>query len=289
MNLLAHWLLVGDPVPRDLAGALRLLEGAASAGHEQASLTAAALIANGSGTAPDWPRALAVLKRAAARFGGTAQTHLDLLDRMAIDEDGHPLSLPEAEIAGSAPRVRVWRALLSSDECAHLATSVLDLLAPSMVVDPRTGQQVAHPVRRSSAAVIGPTRETLPIQAIQRRIAAITGTDTQQGEPLAVLHYAPSQEYLPHVDTLPGEANQRIATALIYLNAAYEGGGTHFPANDVTVAGGLGDVVAFDNVLPDGSPDPASRHAGLPVRRGAKWLATRWIRREPLNVWAPQG
>jgi len=287
--LLALWRLTGHPLPRDLADARRLFGEAADAGDAEAALTEIALLANGTGGASDWPTALARLALAAKRFGGEAAKHLTLIERMNLTEAGLPQQVWDPDVIGQQPSIRKWSALLSPDECEHLATSVLDLLEPSTVADPRTGRQIAHPVRRSSAAVVGPTRESLPIQAITRRLAAATGTDVRQGEPIAVLHYAPGQEYLPHMDTLPNERNQRIMTVLIYLNAGYSGGETHFPANGVNVSGQLGDVIAFDNVLPDGSPDPASRHAGLPIRRGTKWLATRWIRREPLDIWAPRG
>ncbi len=287
--LLAHWRLIGSPLSRDLSQARLLLRHAAQLGDAGAALTEAALCANGTGANADWPRAMELLRQEAARAPGDARTHLALLDAMGLDAHGMPNTLPPPTVLSPKSNVRLWPALLSKEECAHLATSVLDLLEPSMVADPRTGRQIAHPIRRSSVAVIGPTRETLPIQAIERRIAAATATHVAQGEPLAVLHYAPGQEYLPHLDTLPHEPNQRIATVLIYLNDGYLGGETHFPELDVTVAGRLGDVLAFDNVKPDGSPDPASRHAGLPIQRGAKWLATRWIRARPLDVWAPRG
>ena len=37
-------------------------------------------------------------------------------------------------------------------------------------------------------------------------------------------------------------------------------------------------MLAFDNVLNDGSPDKRSLHAGLPVTMGEKWLLSVWIR-----------
>lgn len=46
-----------------------------------------------------------------------------------------------------------------------------------------------------------------------------------------------------------------------------------------------GDALLFVNTLADGLPDPGSRHAGLPVTHGAKWLATRWIRRAAIDPW----
>lgn len=286
---LALWHLIGDPVPRDLDKARALLAEATEIGHEDAAMTEVALVGNGSGGTRDWSGALVRLRAAAARFGGVAQQQLGLMERMALDAQGDPRRLPQPEVLSSAPSIRHWRGVLTPDECAHIAMSVQDILEPSVVADPRTGRAMAHPIRRSSAAVIGPTRESLPIQAIQRRIAALTGTDVRQGEPFSVLHYAPGQEYRPHMDTLPNEANQRVMTVLLYLNAGYAGGETQFPEIGLTVPGGLGDMVAFTNVLPDGSPDPAMRHAGLPVQRGAKWMATRWIRARPFDVWNPGG
>jgi hypothetical protein len=55
-------------------------------------------------------------------------------------------------------------------------------------------------------------------------------------------------------------------------------GATEFPVAGVTVVPKAGTAVVFDNLLPDGSPDPDSLRAGLPVERGVKWLATLWLR-----------
>ena len=285
LAMLARWRLIGSPLPRDLGEARRLLRAATSAGSEDAALMEAALTANGTGAPQDWAGATAILRDTAQRYGGTAAQDLDLLGRMEIDADGYPLALPEPERLGRGYEVRRWRQFVTPEECAHLAMSVRDLLAPSIVADPRTGRAIPHPIRTSSAAVVGPTRESLPLQAIMRRLAAATGTRVEQGEPLNVLHYAPGQEYRAHMDTLPHVTNQRQVTALLYLNTGYLGGETCFPEQNLSVAGGGGDMVAFDNTLPDGSPDPRSRHAGAPVRQGAKWAATRWIRAQPFDVW----
>ncbi len=284
---LAAWHLVGDRVPRDLVAARRLLRSAVAIGHVDAALMEVALTANGSGGAADWPGALALL-RVASHGDPLAAEHLALIDAMRIDEVGTPLTVPRGEPLATAPDIRLFRGLLSPGECAHIASSCSDLLEPASVVDPATGRFIANPVRTSHSAVIGPTRETLVIQAINRRLAAASATHVSQGEPLAVLHYAPGQQYRPHHDALPpatARGNQRILTMLVYLNHAYEGGATRFMANGLEVHGRTGDVLLFGNVLADGSADPAAQHAGLPVTRGAKWLATRWVRAQPHDVW----
>lgn len=293
LALLSGWRLAGHPVARDLVAARALLRRATEAGDEWATLAEVALTANGSGGPSDWPRALALLRDAAARFEEAAH-HLALIEAMDLAADGLSRHKPMAEPIGQAPRVLLHRAFLTQQECAHIARSAQDLLEPSSVFDPASGRHIAHPIRTSSAATIGPTRESLPIRAILHRIAALAGLPTDHGEPLSVLHYAPGQQYRMHMDALtetairlgPGAVNQRVATVLLFLNDAYEGGETVFEASGLAVRGRAGDALVFANTLANGAPDPRSRHAGAPVRVGAKWLATRWIRARPYDVWS---
>jgi prolyl 4-hydroxylase len=282
--LLAVWHLRGAPVARDLPRARALLRRAVEIGHVDAALMEVALTANGSGGAPDWPAALALL-RTAARGDTVAAAQLALVDAMALDADGAPSSPSPGEPLATTPRIVHFPAFLTAAECAHVAGVAGAMLEPARIIDPATGRWVPHPIRTSDAAAIGPVHEDLVVRAINTRIAASSGTTVAQGEALTVLRYRPGQEYRPHFDTIHGTDNQRIATMLIYLNGGFAGGETHFPVPDVTVTPRGGDAVLFFNTLADGRPDPASRHAGLPVRSGAKWLATRWIRTRPLDLW----
>lgn len=283
---LATWMLAGDPVPRDLAAARALLGRARAIGHVDAALMEIALVANGSGGPADWPRATALLARAAVA-DPVAAAQQALLQAMALRPDGAPERVPAAETLVAAPLVRRVPALLSPAECAHLARTGAPFLAPALVADPQTGRNRPDPVRRCSTAVIGPAREDLVVRAILLRIAAVTGTVPAAGEPLTVLRYGPGEEFRPHLDTLPGAAaaNQRRWTVLVYLNQGYAGGETRFDALDLTVAGRAGDALIFANTDATGTPDPRTRHAGLPIRTGTKWLATRWIRSNEFSVW----
>jgi prolyl 4-hydroxylase len=112
---------------------------------------------------------------------------------------------------------------------------------------------------------------------MNRRLAALTGTDVHRGEPLQILRYRPGQQYHPHTDWL-GEENARMLTALIYLNEEYEGGETAFVKLGFKLRGRKGDVLAFSSIDAQGGFEPLSEHAGLPVTAGTKYLASRWIR-----------
>jgi prolyl 4-hydroxylase len=99
-----------------------------------------------------------------------------------------------------------------------------------------------------------------------------------------VLRYRPGGEYKPHFDAIPGFANQRTMTFLVWLNEDYEGGETHFPTPGLKLKGRAGDGLLFRNTGLDGRRDPAAGHSGLPVTRGEKMIASRWIRERTFEM-----
>jgi prolyl 4-hydroxylase len=139
------------------------------------------------------------------------------------------------------------------------------------------------PLRSSAAASLSPVDLDLAAIAVNRRVSACAGLPDEQGEFLSVMRYRPGEQYRPHFDTVPpgpdfDRNGQRVKTALLYLSKDYEGGETHFLTPDLKVKGATGDVIVFSNVTADGKLDVASRHAGLAVTAGEKWLASKWFR-----------
>lgn len=279
--MLANWRLFGLYGARDIEAAHTLLTRAAEAGHVEAAKLRAYLTGNGTGCPSDPDKAYRLLADVAARDAHAA-FQLEVLRTMPPNSRVAGLS---ATYLSRDPLVYSVEGVLSESECGYLKARAGPALRPSSVIDPRTGGRIPHPVRTSLGMDFGPTEEDLIVQAINRRLAFLTETDVQSGEPLHVLCYSPGQEYKPHMDGLPGAANQRICTVLIYLNDDFTGGETVFPKLDVRFRGCTGDVLVFRNVTADGKPDPRTLHAGQPVISGTKWLATRWIRHGPYSPW----
>lgn len=277
----AFWHLAGDVVPRDLEKARQIFRMATEAGHADAAAVEIALAANGTGAPADWNLARTLLAEASEAFGGEFKEQRDLL-AAASDFD---LKDCDVQLLSSSPRIRLFKRALRPQECAHIMSASSQYLEPAMVQDPVTGRLIPHPIRTSSAAVIGPTRATLPIHAVCRRIFAMIDIQFDQAESMTVLHYRPGQQFRNHLDTLPHTRNQRCATALIYLNAQYTGGETVFPKLGISVKGEQGDLLVFDNTQIDGLPDPLSLHSGNPVISGEKWLGSIWIRQRAFNMW----
>ena len=284
---LANWRIAGNLIRRDLAEARRLLSAAASRGDEGSALLHAAFLAAGVGGPDDWPGALGAL-RALAHRSPRAKAQLDLIEAMALGEDGFPARPIGRQSLGDSPEAYCARHFLSRAECDYLKSTAEPGLQPSVVVDPASRQLVPHPIRKSDGALFGVYAEDLVVNALNRRMAALSGTRPEQGEPLQILRYRPGGEYKPHLDALPAEANQRVLTLLVYLSDDYEGGETHFPKTGLTFRGRTGDALLFRNAGPDGRPDPLSLHAGLPVKKGTKYLASRWIRAETFTYPAPK-
>ena len=276
---LATWRLYGIGVPRDAAAVHPLLARAAGSGSAEAARMQAILIGNGTGCEADPERARAILETIADQDPRVAR-QLEALDAMAPRQ-------PSAETQSEDPPIRMLRGLFSEDECRYVMELAAPVLRPSAIVDPRTGIPKPHPFRTSDGTNFGPAEEDLVLHGLNRRIAEASGTDVCCGEPLHILRYSPGQEYRPHFDALPGVANQRRWTALVYLNEGYEGGETEFPELGIAAKGKTGDALLFRNVTEDGAGDPRTRHAGRPVVKGVKWLATRWIRERAFNPFLP--
>jgi len=282
---LGIWQLTGQVVRRNLAGSRAMFERAAALGDAHSASVTRAFVAGGVGGPSDWVRAVHLL-REDSRADPACVEQLRLIEAMDIDASGAPASEFASEVLSETPQVRRFPKFFTPNECAYLITLAKDSLRPSVVVDPTTGRPVPNPIRTSSGTGFPFMDENPAIHALNRRIAAASGTDVKSGEPLQILHYAPGERYHEHNDALPGVAptQQRVLTFLVYLDDDYDGGETAFPRLGLSVKGCAGDGLLFRNATADGAVDPLAIHAGLPVTRGVKHVASRWIRATPLIV-----
>lgn len=280
---LGLWRLSGQNVPRNLAASRDFFRRAATAGHDDAARIYTAFVAGGTGGPANWADALRLMS-ARAETDASAARQLDIISDMALTSEGEPVALPGPKQLSASPKATLFPKLFSPAECAFLIEVAEPIMQPSVIVHPQTGQPMRNPVRTSDAAAFPLADEDPALHALNRRIAAASGTRVKQGEPLQVLRYRPGQEYRPHSDVLPGERNQRVLTMLVYLNDGYRGGETFFMANGLKVRGEIGDALLFRNVREDGRPDENAAHAGLPVTSGVKFISSRWIRAAPLQL-----
>lgn len=272
---LAERRLLGIGCAPDRKAAYQVVRQAAKLGHPDGRRAWVYLTAAGIGRKAD-PNAAKAMLAELAKEDRFAAVQLAFLDHVTCEKR---LSEVSPRTVSANPYIALYPGLFSPAECRYLMTLGTPWLERAMVVDEATGQGRLDPVRDADSSSFPHLAEDLVVQAINRCIATATGTEPGWGEPLTILRYVPGQQYRPHHDAFGADKKAvRQLTALIWLNADFEGGETHFPDLKVKVRGGVGDLLVFRNVTEDGESDPRMMHAGLPVTRGVKWMASRWIR-----------
>ncbi len=306
---LAALLMDGQGCPRDLQQAGDLLRPLAAT-QVQANLLLSELHGFAALQIGDRETGLRYLAAAARMGDGGALRQLALLaachrrpeliqpartiDWHAVDEAlpqlAGDLALPAAETLHEAPLVRRLPAAIP----ALVLDALIELAAPlvrrSTIVDARTGETRADPMRTSSHVTFAPRQHDHVLEAIEQCIARVSGLPALHGEFVQILRYRVGEEFKPHVDYFneSGEAayrsladgGQRAQTVLIYLNDDYAGGTTSFPKLGLDIRGNRGDILHFHNLDADGRGHRDTLHAGTPVTAGEKWLLSKWIRSE---------
>lgn len=187
------------------------------------------------------------------------------------------------------PNIALIEGLLSPAECDELIGLSAGKLQRSEVVG--TDGRLAISGVRTSRGTHFAVGENALVARLEARIAALVGEPVDHGEPLQILHYGTGGEYLPHHDYFdagqPGieqhlrHGGQRVATMVIYLSEVEEGGDTVFPELSLSVRAQPGGAVYFEYADRAGRLDARLLHAGAPVTRGEKWIATKWLRQGP--------
>ena len=126
------------------------------------------------------------------------------------------------------------------------------------------------------------------VQRIEALITALSGIDPAYGEPLQGQRYAEGQEFKPHTDyftpggrdydTYCARSGNRTWTFMVYLNDVAAGGATRFKLLDKMFQPEAGKLLCWNNRLPDGGVNHATLHHGMKVRKGVKYVITKWYR-----------
>ena len=306
-TLAANRLLVGDAgFGADPVAATRLYEEAAAGGSGAAAVRLAVLAAVGVAREASWGEALDRLTDAAELGDASAQKQLAVIaghDHERLPEGGgarwHNMRvgidlrqiLKPAVLrrVSTSPSIAEIDGLATPQMCRWIIHRAAPRMERGQIIDTATGQGLPDPNRTGLSAGFGLLDTDLVIVLAQERLARTTGLIVHQQEVPHVLSYEPGQEFRPHVDYLNPEIpayhgelsliGQRVATCLTWLNDDFEGGETEFPRVDKRFRRKPGDALLFLNVLQETkAPDPLSMHAGLPPRRGKKWILSQLVR-----------
>jgi prolyl 4-hydroxylase len=164
---------------------------------------------------------------------------------------------------------------LTADECRALIEMIEARRCPSQTTTGEPGFRTSETCYFAAEPIVS---------AIDARIAQRLGLSG--GEPIQGQRYAEGEEFKAHRDTFGPDCydqhcsvlGQRTWTAMVYLNEPEEGGATGFDLAGLEIMPREGMLLAWNNLLPDGSVDALTLHRGMPVIRGTKYVLTKWFR-----------
>lgn len=175
---------------------------------------------------------------------------------------------------------------LPADLCTALIALIDRDRRPSTIADPNGDAYF----RTSETCDLSATEPA--VQDLEARLFLLNGIAPEHGEPVQGQRYEAGQEFKPHTDYFePGGmdyarfcsvAGNRTWTFMIYLNAVEAGGGTRFKVIGKTFQPETGKLVCWNNKRDDGALNAATLHHGMKVRKGVKYVITKWYRE---RVW----
>lgn len=127
--------------------------------------------------------------------------------------------------------------------------------------------------------------------------ASITKFPLENQEETQIVMYEPGGMFVPHFDPcaqikedpefckkMNRGAEQRRYTLLIYLNDDYEEGETEFVNIGVKIKPKAGKGILFQSTYDDHEIIEQSMHKGCEVKKGNKWIFTKWVHPKPFPV-----
>ncbi|MDZ7589044.1 MAG: 2OG-Fe(II) oxygenase [Parasphingorhabdus sp.] len=187
---------------------------------------------------------------------------------------------PSSEIA-----LCMAKDFLSRDECAALIMRIDEKRRPSTIADPN-----GDPYFRTSESCDLDHDDPI-VGMINDRICAFAGIDSAYGEPLQGQRYAEGQEFKAHTDYFNPdgadyakyctESGQRTWTFMAYLNEPAAGGATRFVEIGKLIKPRTGMLLCWNNRTVDGDINYKTLHHGMKVRKGTKYVITKWFRERP--------
>lgn len=174
------------------------------------------------------------------------------------------------------------RDFLSAEHCQELMTLIDAGRRPSTIADDNGDEYF----RTSETCDLSASEPA--VQRLEAMLLELNGIDPSHGEPVQGQRYDVGQEFKAHTDYFAPDgldfhkfcsvAGQRTWTFMIYLNDVSAGGATRFKTVGKTFQPEAGKLLCWNNRRPDGSVNPNSLHHGMKVRKGLKYVITKWYR-----------
>jgi len=110
------------------------------------------------------------------------------------------------------------------------------------------------------------------LESIVEKVAGIMQLPVVNMEPAQFVKYEKGQQFKLHHDSFTGD--ERIKTAILYLNDGFDGGETNFPELELSIRPQKGTCLIFPDLDDEQAIIKESLHSSLPIKSGTKYILT---------------
>jgi prolyl 4-hydroxylase len=175
------------------------------------------------------------------------------------------------EKLSSDPLILYYHGVFSDEECDSVLNSKLKY-ERAEVVDYINEKKYSYKTSKTRTNSVLCCDESF--LNINSTISKLTKHGLPKIERVQILKYEKGQQFKKHCDFLDID-NDRIATAITYLNDDFEGGETEFQKLNIKIKPRKGSVLYFEY---NESNKKKTLHSGNKVISGTKYIASSWIR-----------
>lgn len=179
--------------------------------------------------------------------------------------------------------------VLTKDQCSKMIEIIKTHCHKSSVIDYDNGGSKVSDFRTSSTAHLFRKSDS-SISETEDSILKIVNIPEKYSEQVQGQYYKVGEQFKPHFDSffsltddqkrLLSLHGNRTWTAMVYLNDTPKGGHTRFTEIDLEIKPETGTMILWQNTR-DGSNIPESKHWGMPIEEGEKFILTKWFREKP--------
>lgn len=171
---------------------------------------------------------------------------------------------------------------LNKEECQEIIFNSSSHLQPAKVKI-ENGSNINSQRKAEGAFILA---NPPVIQKVKNIVSQVTNLPIENQEMPHVVRYKVGGEYQEHYDFFDIKSSplefkrggNRKHSCLFYLNDNFEGGETFFPYYKLNIGPTTGTLLKWDNLLYNNEPNPYSKHSGLPITKGEKWILIIWVR-----------
>jgi len=187
------------------------------------------------------------------------------------------------------PLISVYTDIVDNETCDKFVKKYTDIgMNPNAGLESReqTHGQITEEVEQRSISWDTSTEDR---QFFRNKICEVLNIPDSHIEAGDIYRYDTGQyfglhhdfPYTPEDIAYYANGGDRKATAIFWLNDGYEGGECDFPELGVCVSPKKGGMMYFEYDYDDEKINKSTIHEGLPITKGAKWIAAFFIANGP--------